>query len=131
MGLFDKVKDAQKQAQDAMANMGGMSTGQMGGMGGGDMAAMAAESQKLNKIAQAGVEAPAVVKGIQAVGGPDVAGATKHHIQVTIAPDGGAPYDTTVEQSMLPAQTEGLSEGMAVTVKYDPDNPAAAIIYSW
>ena len=137
MGLFSKMKDAQKQAQEAMAGLGGTqaggapSTGGMAGMSGQDMAAMAAESQKLNKIAQSGVEAPAVIKSMHPAGTADVAGATKHHIHVTIAPDGGAPYDATIEQSMLPAQLEGLSEGMAVTVKYDPDNPSAAILHSW
>jgi hypothetical protein len=133
MGLFSKAKDAQKQAQAAMANakaggmpgMGGM------GMGGQDMAAMAAEAQKLNKIAQSGVEAPAVIKSLHAVGAPDMSGGAKHHVHVTIAPDGGAPYDATIEQSLLPAQLQGLSEGMAVTVKYDPDNPSAALLHSW
>ena len=135
MGLFSKAKEAQKQAQEAMANLGSMGGAPGGGMppgmGGTDMAAMAAEAQKLNKIGQSGVEAPAVIKGIQAVGAPDISGGTKHHIQVTIAPDGGAPYDATIEQSMLPAQMETLSEGMAVTVKYDPDNPSAALLHSW
>ena len=32
---------------------------------------------------------------------------------------------------MLPAQMEGLSEGQAITVKYDPDAPAVALIYGW
>ena len=137
MGLFGKAKDAQKQAQEAMAGLGGAGAAGgmpgMGGMGmsGQDMAAMAAESQKLNKIATSGVEAPAVIKSMHAVGTPDISGGAKHHIHVTIAPDGGAPYDATVEQSLLPAQLEGLSEGMAVTVKYDPDNPSAAILHSW
>jgi hypothetical protein len=138
MGLFSKMKDAQQQAQEAMAGASAGMTGTPGagmpgmpGMGGQDMAAMAAYSQKVNKIAQAGVEAPGVIKAIRAAGVPDVAGATMHHIDVTIAPDGGTPYDATVEQSMLPVQMESLAEGNMVTVKYDPDNPAAAILHSW
>jgi hypothetical protein len=141
MGLFSKAKDAQKQAQDAMANMGGMSgaggaqagggMAGMAGMSGQDMAAMAAESQKLNTIHQTGVEAPAVLKGIRAVGSPDISGGTRHEFDVTIVPDGGNPYDATVSQVMLPAQMESLAEGAAVTVKYDPSNPSAAILTSW
>jgi hypothetical protein len=50
---------------------------------------------------------------------------------VTIAPAGAAPYQTTIRQGMLPAQMEGISQGMAFTAKYDPDNPAGAILYSW
>lgn len=138
MGLFSKAKDAQKQAQEAMSNMGGMGGAQAGGgmagmpgMSGMDMAAMAAESQKINKINQTGIEAPAVIKGIRAVGAPEFGGGTKHHFAVTIVPDNGDPYDATVEQSMLPAQMETITEGAAVTVKYDPDNPSAAMLVSW
>jgi hypothetical protein len=130
MGLFSEAKDMQKQAQEAMGGAGGGMAG-MGGMGGMDMAAMAAESQKINKIGQTGIEAPAVIKGIRAAGAPELGGGTKHHIDVTIVPDGGNPYDATIEQSMLPAQMETLSEGAAVTVKYDPDNPSAALLTSW
>ncbi len=134
MGLFSKAKDAQKQAQEAMAqygNMGGGAGAAMPGMGGMDMAAMAAESQKINKINQAGIEAPAVIRSIRVVGAPDMSGGSRHNFDVTIAPDGGAPYDTVVDQVMLPAQMETISEGAAVTVKYDPDNPVAAMITSW
>lgn len=134
MGFFSKMKDAQQQAQEAMASAqagGGMAGAGMPGMGGQDMAAMAAEAQKLQKIATAGVEAPGVVRAIRVTGAPDISGGSKHHFDVSIAPDGGTPYDTTIEQSMLPAQMETLSEGAAVTVKYDPDNPSAAQIYSW
>ena len=138
MGLFSKAKEMQQQAQDAMANMGGAGGVQTGGgvpgmpgMGGMDMAAMAAESQKLNKIGQTGIEAPGVVKAIRPVGGPDISGGTRHEIDVTIVPDGGAPYDATISQVMLPAQMETLSEGAAVTVKYDPDNPSAALLHGW
>ena len=139
MGLFSRMKDAQQQAQDAMAQAGAAQSqapGAMPGMGGmsmsgTDMAAMAAEAQKLNKIAQAGVEAPGVIRGIQAAGTPDISGATRHQIRVTIAPDGGAPYEAVIEQAMLPAQMETLSEGLPVTVKYDTDNPSAALLRSW
>lgn len=139
MGLFGKIKDAQKQAQDAMANMpsgagsmsaGGMSAG-MPGMGGQDMTAMAAMAAKMQKISAAGVEAPGVVKSITATGTPDMSGGTMHAVGVTIAPDGGAPYDAVVEQSLLPAQLETLSVGAMVTVKFDPDMPTSAVLWSW
>jgi hypothetical protein len=142
MGLFDKVKGAKQQAADAMANatamqqaagaaggMGDMST--MAGMGGQDMAKMAAYSQKVNKIGQVGVEAPGVIHSIRVVGTPDVSGATWHEFDVSIRPAGGDPFQTTIEQSMLPFQMEGLSEGQAIVAKYDPDAPTEAIIQSW
>jgi hypothetical protein len=141
MGLFDKVKGAKQQAADAMANAtamqqaagaaGGMDMSSMAGLGGQDMAKMAAYSQKVNKIGQVGVEAPGVVHTIRVVGTPDVSGATWHEFDVSIRPEGGEPYQTTIEQSMLPFQMEGLAEGTAIVAKYDPDVPSEAIIHSW
>jgi hypothetical protein len=138
MGLFDKVKGAKQSAADAMAQAtaaqgaaGVPSMADMPGMRGQDMAAMAAYSAKVNKIAQSGVEAPGVIHSITATGTPDVSGATMHAIAVTYRPEGGDPIEATVEQSLLPFQLEGLSDGQSCTVKFDPDNPSAAILHSW
>jgi hypothetical protein len=50
---------------------------------------------------------------------------------VSIKPSSGDPYQTTIKQSMLPAQMEGIAEGQSITVKYDPDSPTSALIYGW
>jgi hypothetical protein len=142
MGLFDKAKKAQQDAADAMAQAtamqqsAGMPTGGFGGadmpgMGGQDMAAMAAYSAKVNKLAQSGVEAPGVIHTITAIGTPDVSGATMHAVAVTYRPAGGDPIETTIEQSLLPFQLEGMAEGKPCTVKYDPDMPTSAVLQSW
>ena len=127
MGLFDKIKGAQAQAQEAMKNSGGMGS-MMGGM---DMGAAAGEQQKMQKIAQQGIEAPGVIHAIRPSGKNEFGGGQKVDFDVSIRPNGGEPYQTTITQSMLPAQLEGLSEGHAITVKYDPDAPAVALIYGW
>ena len=142
MGLFDKAKQAKQSAADAMAQAsamqqqagvpsGGFGGADMPGMGGQDMAAMAAYSAKVNKLAQSGVEAPGVIHTITATGTPDVSGATMHAIAVTYRPEGGDPIEATIDQSLLPFQLEGLAEGKQCTVKYDPDNPSAAVLQSW
>jgi hypothetical protein len=144
MGFFKKAREAQEQAQQAMANVGGMGgmpgaggmggTGGMGGMpgmGGMDMGAQAAEAQKMQKLATAGVEAPGVIHAIRPSGQTEISGGQRVDFDVSIRPDGGEPYQTTITQSMLPAQLEGLSEGQSITVRYDPDAPASALIYSW
>jgi len=86
---------------------------------------------RVNKIGQSGVEAPGDLKAIRPMGSPDISGATLHEFDVTIRPASGKPYDTTIQQSMLPMQMQGLSEGKAVTVKYDPDKPTDALLHSW
>jgi hypothetical protein len=142
MGLFDKAKKAQADAADAMAQAtamqqaagvpaGGFGGADMPGMGGQDMAAMAAYSAKVNKLAQSGLEAPGVIHTITATGSPDISGATMHAIAVTYRPEGSDPIETTIEQSLLPFQTESMAEGKPCTVKYDPDMPSSAVLQSW
>jgi DNA-binding LytR/AlgR family response regulator len=142
MGLFDKAKQAQAGAADAMAQAaamqqqagaaaGGFGGADMAGMGGQDMAAMAAYSAKVNKLAQSGVEAPGVIHAITATGTPDISGATMHAIAVTYRPEGADPIEATIDQSLLPFQLETMSEGKPCTVKYDPDLPSSAILQSW
>jgi hypothetical protein len=127
MGLLDRVKTAQQQAAGAMSGAGGL-----GGMtGGGDMAAQAAAAQLANKLGAQGVEAPGVIRAIRSTGETDMGGGEKTEVDVTIAPAEGSAYDTTITQSFLAAQLEGLDSGGAITVKYDPDKPTAALIYGW
>ena len=131
MGLFKNMKDMQTQAQDAMANQGG--TGGMGGgmPGMGDMGAQAAYAQLAQKLHASGVEAPGVVHSTRPTGQTDVGGGQQVEFDVSIRPAEGDPYQTTISQSMLPAQLEGISEGTSITVKYDPDSPTSALIYGW
>lgn len=131
MGLLDRVKAAQSQAAGAMAGgMGGMGSG-MGATMGGDMAAQAAYAQLVNKLGKVGVQASAVIDTLRPTGQTDMGGGQMTEVDVTISPDGGTPYQTTVRQSFLPSQLGGLSPGASIGVKYDPDNPPAALIYSW
>jgi hypothetical protein len=131
MGLFSKRKDAQQAAADAMSQTGGMGGVDVQQMMGGDMATQAAQAQLYQKLSTSGVEAPGTIDAIRTIGEPDFSGATPHEFDVTITPAGGAPYQTTIRQGMLPVQMEGISQGMAFTAKYDPDNPAAASLSSW
>ena len=133
MGLFDRMKDAQQQAQDAMAAAGAAQApaGMPGGMDGAAMAAQAAYAQKAQKLHAQGVEAPGQVHAIRPTGQTDMGGGQEVDFDVTITPAGGSPYQTTIRQSMLPAQLEGISEGAAITVKYDPDDASQALIYGW
>jgi hypothetical protein len=129
VGFLDKMKDAQSQAQQAMASNPGMAQ-QAHGMG-GDMTGQAAYAQMAQKLHASGVEAPGVVHEIRQTGNTDVGGGQEVEFDVSIKPATGDPYQTTIKQSMLPAQMEGISEGQSITVKYDPDSPTSALIYGW
>ena len=130
MGFLSRMKDAQQQAQDAMAaGSAGGGGASMAGMG--DMQGQAAYAQMAQKLHQQGVEAPGVVHTIRRTGEKEFGGSEKIEFDVSIRPAAGDPYQTTIKQSMLPAQLEGIAEGQAITVKYDPDAPHMALIYGW
>jgi hypothetical protein len=128
MGLFDKMKESQAQAAQAM-QQGGVGV-QMGAAGG--MSGQMAYAQLAQKLHASGVEAHGVVHSITPTGNTDMGGGQETRFDVSIKPaDGGDPFQTTITQSMLPAQLEGISEGSAITVKYDADSPTSALIYGW
>jgi NAD(P)H-dependent FMN reductase len=127
MGLFKNMKDMQAQAQGAMATQGAPAG--MAGMG--DMGTQAAYAQLAQKLHASGVEAPGVVHSITPTGQTDMGGGQQTEFDVSIRPADGDPFQTTISQSMLPAQLEGIAEGAAITVKYDPDSPTSALIYGW
>jgi hypothetical protein len=129
VGLFSKVKDAQQQAQQAMQNAGG-TQGMTGAMG-GDMSAQMEYAQRAQKLHQQGIDAQAVVETIRPTGQTEIGGSQLVDFDLAISPAGGQPYRTSISQSMLPAQLEGLSQGATVGIKYDPDDPMKALIYSW
>ena len=131
MGFMDKIKGAQEQAQQAMSGAGQAQSGIPAGMGGTDMAAQAAQAQMYQKLAQSGVDAPGVIHTIRPSGQTDMSGGQQVEFDVSIKPADGEPFQTTISQSMLPAQMEDLSEGKSITVKYDPDSPTSALLQSW
>ena len=126
MGFFKDMRDSQSQAQESMAaNQGMMQQGM------GDTGAQAAYAQMAQKLHASGVDAPGVIHSIRPTGQTDMGGGQQIEFDVSIKPEGGEAYQTTISQSMLPAQMEELAEGKTITVKYDADSPTSALIYGW
>jgi hypothetical protein len=123
------MRGAQEQAQQAMSGAG--QSAAPPGMGGMDMNEQVVYAQRAQKLAQSGVEAPGVIHSIRPTGQTDMSGGQTTEFDVSIRPAEGDPFQTTISQSMLPAQMEDLSEGKSITVKYDPDAPTSALIYGW
>ena len=129
MGFMDKIRGAQEQAMGGAA--GAPASSMPPGMQGTDMASQAAQAQMYQKLAQSGVEAPGVIHSIRPSGQTDISGGQQVEFDVSIKPAQGEAFQTTISQSMLPAQMEDLSEGKSITVKYDPDSPTSALLHSW
>src|SRR5437870_2666849 len=111
MGLFKDARNARDQARQyanqaapgtadptRTATAPGVGAGMMGM--GGDMSAQVAYAQLAQKLHQSGVEAPGVVHAIRPTGQTDMGGGQQVEFDVSIRPDGGEPYQTTISQSM-------------------------------
>jgi hypothetical protein len=83
------------------------------------------------KVMTSGVEAPAVINTVTRSGDVQLGGAVDAVIEVTIKPEEGDPYGATIKQPLLPAVLDGFSSGDVVSVRYDPDERTAALIYGW
>ena len=83
------------------------------------------------KLMTSGVEAPAVINTVNRSGDVQLGGAVDAVIEVTIKPAEGDAYAATIRQPLLPAVLDGFSTGDAITVRCDPQDPTAALIYRW
>jgi hypothetical protein len=125
--MTQQAQNAQQAADQAAASQpAGPVNQMMGNMG--DQAAYAQLAQKLNSV---GVEAQGVVHTIRPTGEKDMGGGQMTEFDVSIKPAEGELFQTTIKQSMLPNMLEDISEGQAITVKYDPDSPTSAMMFGW
>lgn len=99
--------------------------------GAAEVTGQPADAQLVNRLGARGVPAPAVIDALRPTGQADIRGGQRIEVGVTITPTEGQPYQTTIMQSFLPSQLEGLSPGKTIGVTYDPDNPAVAVISAW
>ena len=135
MGLFrrnvqeqsaDELQLKMAKSQEAIASQPGL----METMG-LDLQEGVAYAELAQRLYAGGVEAPAVIHGIRATDQTDMSGGRKYEFDVSIRPASGELYQTQISQHMLPVQMEGLADGQAITVKYDPEAPQMALIHNW
>jgi len=119
MGFMDKFKDAAAQAQEMAQRAGGSMPGV------GEQAAYRDRAIKLN---ESGVDTPATVKSLRETGNVD-AGGKEIAFEVEVRPAGAEPYTTTFTQFMVASVMEQVSEGGAITVRVDPDDPNSMLFW--
>jgi hypothetical protein len=89
------------------------------------------EQQAMKNLHTNGVDAPAVLHSMRPTGVTGFSGAMEFEFDMTIELQSGASHRTKIVQQMLPAQVQGLADGGALTVKYDPDDPDNANLVNW
>ena len=124
MGFMDRMKDAAAQAQDA-AKAGGQA------MKEGMSSDTAATAAKMQKLAQSGVEQPAILKSMTPTGKTAVGGGIEHQIAVEVQPVGAEAYEATFTQDLIQQSVDGFQAkvGEQITVKVDPDDPQSMVAW--
>src|SRR5437016_893137 len=116
MGFMDRMKKVGESASAATSKFGvGADAGQI---------ELANRAQKLTKE---GVDTPAHIDSMTSTGKTDTPGGTEHSITLTVSPAGGSPYQVTINQYIYPSNP--FSDGDNVTVKVDPSDPNAVMIF--
>ena len=86
--------------------------------------------QKVTKLNESGVEAPATIKRLAATGRTDMGGGTEYEVEVEVKPADGAPYPATFNQYMHEGSMGSwASEGADVKVRMDPDDRSSMILW--
>jgi len=116
MGFMDKMKQAAEgvQAQTSKVGIGADA----------DQMALANRAQKLMK---SGIDTPAHIDSMTPTGKTDTPGGSENVIELTVSPAVGAAYPVTINQYIYPSAP--FSTGEDVTVKVDPDDPNAVMLW--
>lgn len=85
---------------------------------------------KLTRLNSVGVESPATVRRMAPTGRTDIGGGEEYEFDVDVVPSGGTPYSATFTQFMhVPTMGSWVSEGAAVKVRVDPEDPSSMILW--
>ena len=116
MGFMDRMKQAAESAQAATSKVGVGASG--------DQIALA---NRAKRLMDAGVDTPATIDSMSPTGNTDTPGGSENVITATAQPAGGEAYQVTFNQYIYPSAP--FSEGDAVTLKVDPEDPNSVMIF--
>jgi len=109
MGFMDQFKDAMSAGAPTGADMEKM--------------------QQITRLNEVGVEHPATITSLGKTGRTDPGG-VEYEISVDVRPEGAEPYSATFTQFMHEGSMGSwATEGAAVKVRVDPDDPTVMILW--
>jgi hypothetical protein len=108
MGFLDKLKGTAQQAVHP--------------------GAMAGQRDKIMRINKTGVQTPATVDSMVETG-TQLGGGHNLEFDLTVHPDGGADYQAHVSQTLHDVTLEGITQGAAIIVKVDPEDPQSMLVW--
>lgn len=96
---------------------------------GGGMAPLQAYAARSARLYQAGVDTPGVLRGVQLGQPSPLLGGMPAQLQLTVEPQGGAPYDVHTDQVVTAQLADLLVPGTRLTVRVDPGDPNNLMIW--
>jgi hypothetical protein len=146
MGLFGRKRE-DKEPQQAIERLEQRATAALGGnVGAGlgfgglkDLMSLANEARaesgpmreyaaRIQRLGMGGVDATATVRSVAPTTIAALMGGEQVRVELTVQPSGGAPYDASTDQLLMPGQSKELTVGSEVRVKVDPDDPQSVIL---
>lgn len=125
MGFLKNMKDAMGQAQDAMANSGGLQ-GAMGGMNVtgamSDRGALESQAHEQNRILRVGHAGTALIRS-HVDTGEKAAGNPVWIFDLEVTPEGGAAYTVRHREVISTAALGAYGEGTSMDCRIDPADP--------
>jgi putative oligomerization/nucleic acid binding protein len=122
-------KLAQQQIAAAHVDMDMVHQVQTAAMDAGAGASMQILASRMARLYAVGVETPAVILSVQTGQNALAPGSVWATLELTVQPVGGAPYEVSTEQALVPAVAQGLAPGQQVTVKVDPNDRRAVMLW--
>ncbi|MBJ7521633.1 MAG: hypothetical protein JHC84_18175 [Solirubrobacteraceae bacterium] len=130
MGLFKNMKDtmagAQQMAASAQQQAGISGTDLAGGIAARD--GVQAAGNEMVRIMQTGSPGTAIIKAARDTG-QRTAGNATCEFDLTVTPEGGAPYDTTLVTMIAGTDMAPYELGKTWNVKIDP-NDGSKVVFS-
>lgn len=120
---------AQRQMAAAHVDMDMVHQVEAAAMDAGAVQSMQTLAGRMARLHAAGVETPAVILAIRMSQNALAPGSVWATLELRVQQVGGAPYEVSTQQALVPSVAQGLAAGQRVTVKVDPDDRQSVMLW--
>lgn len=126
--LADQLKA--KTGRDLGMDLDAVMRQGMDAMAGGGQQELMAQAARASRLFQVGVETPAVLHSFELGEPSPLQGGVPAHLELTVQPPAGAPYQVSTDQVMHESMASTLAADQHVTVRVDPDDSQSVLLWA-
>jgi hypothetical protein len=89
-----------------------------------------ADRERLDRIMVAGIEMPATLRSFSIADTQPQRGGMSVHLDLTVEPPGGDPYQVSIDQTLPPMISQTLAADQRLTVKAAADDPQCVMLWN-